>query len=480
MITLHPTKIVVHDYERGDKEALEKALSVWDITRFEYKFSAFMIDEVKNELILPRGIDKDLFNKYFSKHRTKDKSRKVNPWREVEFSLKSGMRDNLQREAIDFLVNNNSSQKYLCLPTGTGKTYCSIHYVYRTRKLPMVFVDSLNLIEQWKNSVLQFTTIKEDEIYIIRGKESLEKLEKMDEEELSKYRWFIAIHKTIASYMDRDLKNPDKLLTKLGIGTKLYDEAHVEYKNTFYFDCVTNTESIYITATPSRSNHLENVVYQRMFKSVPRHNAVQDSSENYHNVILVNYNSKPSIEEEASMKNKHGFDTKKWCSYIIDKEDNFVLFTDILLEIINRMNKNRDKKIFILFHTIAGIDALYKLLKEEFPDLEVGRFDSTIKNKDKRFLELKKDIVLSTEKSFGKAIDVEGLDVLINTVSFGSKVVAEQTLGRLRKKNDAEVWYIDFSDNGFKSIKNQFVQRRPVFNKKAKKIYKLDYTTKNK
>jgi len=473
MITAYPTKIVIDNYELGSVPKIEKSLSVWDKTIFQYVFSAFLYDDETKELVIPGGYSLTYLLKLFSRDEYINKRKQVDPYNETKFSLKYPARDSIQQEAINFLLKNINLQKFLCLPTGKGKTYCSIHYVFKTRKLPITFVDQENLMEQWKKSILYFTSIKEEEIFLISGKNTIDKLMKMNKKELSKYKWFIAIHRTIANYIDEDFDNAEKMFTHLGIGVKLYDEAHVEYKNIVLVDSLTNTESIYITATPSRSDPIEDSVYQRIFKDVPMFKLDDDILERYHNVIIVKYSSHPSLDDQAKMKSKYGFDINKWCKYIL-QDGKYENFANMIISIINKINKKRDKKTALLFHTMEGNSILQEDLKNEFKDIEVGRFDSSIKNKNERAKEWDKDLIITTDMSFGKAIDVKNLIIVLDAVPFGSKVMTEQILGRLRQIEGKEVYYIAFIDVGFESCQNQLKQRKNIYNKKAKKIIEID------
>jgi superfamily II DNA or RNA helicase len=475
MIKLYPTKIVITNYQPGEKEDMERFLSVWDKVIFDYSFSAFLLDEDKEEIVIPGGYDLNELRRFFPREEYEDHRDNLDPYRKVKFSLKFPPRNQNQKNAIDFLVKTKSAQKFLCLPTGAGKTYCSIHYTLRSGKLPMTLVDTENLAEQWKKSILFFTNIKEEEIFMIKGKDSINKLLKMKKDELKKFKWFIASHRTIGAFMGDDMEKLDGLFKHLEIGVKLYDEAHVEMKNIFYMDSVTNTESVYITATPNRSNPQDQKVYKRMFADVPMFRLKEGDVERYHNVMVVKYNSKPSLKEQTGMKNKHGFDVNKWCRYILE-EDNYATLSSILIQLIGKFNKNRDKKMLLLFPTMEGNGILHEDLSAEFPDIQVGRFDSSIKDKNKRVLELDKDLIISTDKSFGKAIDVKGLSVVFNTIPFGSQTMAEQMMGRLREIPGEEVWFIDLNDVGFDNVKNQMKLKRTVFNKKAKEIFELDLT----
>ena len=73
---------------------------------------------------------------------------------------------------------------------------------------------------------------------------------------------------------------------------------------------------------------------------------------------------------------------------------------------------------------------------------------------------------------FDKAIDVPGLEVLINTVQFASDVKAQQMIGRLRKNVDPNKQSImmDIGDLGFIETVRLFKSRSRFYKKVAKSI----------
>lgn len=471
-----PTKIIIHDYEIESCKKLENSLSVYNPIYFRYDFRAFFYDENKKELIIPGSFNKDYLKKLLPDYHFINKKFNTNPFKEVKFSLKFPPRNDLQKEAIKQLIRTKNTQKYLVLETGAGKTYCAINYVFHTHKLPILFVDQEKILNQWIDRIKYFTDITDKQIYVIKGKHSIEKLLKMTNKELSNFKWFVSIHRTINSYMNENDKfeKLDILFSKLGIGLKIFDEAHVEYESIFYIDSMTNTESLYLSATPDRSNKNENKVYQNMFKYCSFINIT--SNDKYHNVIICKYNTNPSIEKEIEFKTKYGFDANKWCNYILhtEKYDYYFKILTNLIRTFYKKNKKFNHKIAIVFHTLDGISILYNDFKNEFPELTIGRLDSSIKTKEEKEIECNKNIFFTTDKSFGKAMDIKDLDIIINSVPFSSKVVTRQMMGRLRKLKDKKVFFIDLVDIGFTSCKNQLKQKKIIYNKDAKNIYEIN------
>ena len=288
-IKRYPGRIDLHNYELGDCPKLESSLSVWDPVYHTISYSAYVYDEENKILTIPGGYNIEYLEQIMNKsYRLDESNRNIREaYNTVSFSLKYPTRNTTQNKAINFLMLD-CPQKFLSLQTGGGKTYCAIHYVFKSKKIPLTLVDQDSICQQWIDKILYFTTIKKEEIYVISGRDSIEKILKMTDKDLKKYKWFIAIHRTLSNIIEQE---PDKLidtLKKIKIGVKLYDEAHVEYRNIFNVDRIYDCESIYITATPTRGNPNENKVYQNMFnyKSVPK---FVGGYEKYLNVLVYRY-----------------------------------------------------------------------------------------------------------------------------------------------------------------------------------------------
>lgn len=472
-ITIYTTRIEISNYELGECVDLEKMLSVWNPVTFSVEFTAFQYRLSNKTLIIPAGINRSKLEQFFPGSNIIDNSQ-TEPYNQTKFSLKYPPRNTMQFSAINFLLKP-FPQRFLSLETGGGKTYCAIHYVFKTKKMPIVFVDQELILNQWKDRILFFTNIQEEEIFIIQGTNSINKLMKMNDKELKKYKFFLALHRTLSS---NELKETGystyEIFKKIGVGVRLYDEAHVEMKNIFAMDIAYNCESIYITATPKRSNPSENKVYQNMFNitQVPRYIG---KSDNYHNIIILPYNTNPSLQDEISMKTKYGFDANAYSSYILENNDAYDTFYDSLKKILDKSyNKNKHKGI-ILFKTTAICDDFYEAFKDYLYNLNnmnltVGKYHYKVKNKEN---ELEKDIIFTTDKSMQKAIDIKGLSLVINTVPCSSETVVTQMIGRLRKLDNKEVFFVDMYDEGFSAQRNQASKRLRLYKKKAKQILKI-------
>jgi superfamily II DNA or RNA helicase len=449
---------------------------VWDKATFSVTWENFIYDEDEEQLILPRGFDVKYLQYLFPKKKL-SVNQKADDSKTAIFQTKIAPRDEEQEKAIDFLLGDGDfssiddlSQKMLCLKTGGGKTYCTINALSHFRKRVMVIVDKDKIMQQWKNEFLKFTNLNEKEVYLISGSHTMEKI--MNSKSDLPYKVYIASHRTLSAFAGDDWSKITEFFKKVKIGVKVYDEAHVEFRNIFMLDAHTNTaNNIYLTATPGRSNPLENILYQNVFKEIPKYGLDEKYDNPYHYLYYISYNSNPPSDIVARCQTRRGFDTNVYSDYVFEQRyDDFV---DKITKIVDLVI-NKGGKTAIIVHKNDHIRKLAKTLGHIYPNTTIGTFSTIIKDKDLREKELDKQIIISTEKSLGKAVDVQGLQFMIMTVPTSSKIVAEQTLGRLRYIKGKKSFYFDLTDIGFKQCVNQRKSRRQVLDQKAIKIKLLN------
>lgn len=498
-ITLYPTRIIIDGYDERIAQ-LEGPLNVWNNVTFSYDFQAFIKDEEKKRIYLPNAYTLYTLKKYFPNYKIEDKRPEINSclneyYKNIKpIALRYDFKDDLQRESVKFLktLNGKNMEKYLCLKTGQGKTYCAIRYIAETNDRPIIFVDQDSLAEQWKERILEYTDTEEDEIYYISGQNSINRLYKRGKDEMKNIKFFLCCYRTFSNKLksSETSKEISDLINFIQVNLKIHDEAHVEYMTIFKLNMICNLKTIYLSATPQRSDPNEDKVYQNMLFLTDKFSSAnmkrknnkdnKDEDENYHNIIIYNWNSKPNLKNQSECQTKYGFSMARYFKYL--EEEKYEQFEELLYDLIfNQILKNRrKKKIAILFGTNSIIDKFYNNLCQYVIDmnykLKIGKFNGTIK-KSERLKELtESDIIITTDKSFSKGLESENLQVLINTVPFSSETKLTQVIGRLRKLPNKEVFFFDINDNGFEPILYQLKNKRDkVFRVIGKKVFNKKY-----
>lgn len=480
------TCIKVFGYIQGSQTDLETFFQVPDkLDPAAGTHKAIMYDEENHILTLPRGMDIFSLERLFETEC--EYSPNVDPYdTNIPFRLSYKPRDDVQREAIQFILGEGMhqetkpySQLGVNLNTGAGKTYVTICCSAMMGMRSIMITSSLGWIEQWRDRIMEYTDCSPTEIYPIVGSGSIAMILN-NMVNISKVKYFLASHQTLHSYASNyGWDKVGDLFEKIRVGIKIYDEAHLDFDNIWKIDFFTNTyKTLYLTATPFRSDREEDRIYQETFLNVPKIDLFDKDRDPRTRYISVLYNTYPTPGQERYCTNRYGFDRNRYCSYLIKNEQFYKILT-IAMEMIFRTGKT-----LIYIGTNRAIQTVYDWIIENYPELkdQVGIYTTLITNKIEKEQQLDKLIILSTTKSCGAAIDIKGLKMtMVLGEVFKSKVIARQSLGRTR---DKDTTYIDFVDVGFDAVKGCYKAKKEIFEKYATSMTeevfsnsKFNYTT---
>lgn len=474
-IVVYRTHIKIFDYEKGDCPRIEKLFSIYNQTYHKLFPKGQLYDAENKILMLPRGIDIGMLERVFQCEAVINCE--IDPIGDIgEVKLKYKPRDEDQMKAIKFMLsmdeykrNENSTMLSVNLNTGKGKTYCAITTAAYLSFRSIVITDSVGWLAQWKDAFTQFTDITSDEIFLISGAPSIAKLYKRD---ISKYKVFLVTHSTLQSVGSKQgWDKVSELFKYCQIGIKFYDEAHLNFDNMFQIDCYTNSFiTYYLTATPGRSDHAENKIFELYFKNVPSINLFNQDNDPHTRYASIRFNSNPTPMEASRCKNAYGLNRPVYTDYLVRNQN----FHKLLWIIVNMAIKKPGKHLFYI-GTNDAILYVRDWIHSNFPELigQVGIYTSMVPPEIKRG-ELEKKIILSTTKSAGAAMDIRGLVETVNLAEpFKSKVLAQQTLGRTR---NSDTLYKDIVDNGFYYTKKFYDAKKPIFKKYATECVEVNLT----
>ena len=477
-IEVYNTHIEISDYEFGDCTKLENYFKVYEPVTHSYYYLGIYYDEDTKTLYLPKGIDIWLVEKLLQE----DAHVNVNSYYKYEVHddiyIKYLPRDDVQKEALRFMLGKdeyrksiNDSQLSVNLFTGKGKTYITIASLAYTGIRGIMITNSISWINQWKEKTLEYTDMKEKEIYIITGSIQIQKLLRMKEDKLKSIKFFLASHDTLQAYgNNHGWKAVGELFEYLKIGVKIFDEAHLNFGNMCMIDFFTNVyKTYYLTATPNKSNARENEIYQLYFRNVPAIDLFDEENDPHTHYNAISFNSRPTPVQMSSCANKtYGLDRNKYTDYVV-QQDNYKYLLVILMDIGLKATMKVGQKFLIYIGTNKAIKITKKYILEYFPFLEddIGVYTSVV-SKEEKEVALSKRVILSTNKSAGAATDIYGLRLTIVLAEpFRSEVIAMQILGRTRDDN---TMCIDVIDTGFVQCSRYYYAKLPVFRKYAKSV----------
>ena len=472
MIEVGRNSIIVRNVDKDSNEfkKVNYAYSLYDKVKHKYVFSVFTV--IDSDLYFPASIGVDNIEKYFPDKKVVYNYMTTAKAASMSYNMRHAPKNELQQKAIRFMMtmrkDNKVRSRFLSLATGSGKTYVSINVISQLKKKAMIIVDSISLAEQWRGEFLKHTDLKESHIVILSGQDIVNAESKKPTAKI-----YIAIHRTLGNMLATDTNSVNLLMNKLHIGIRVFDESHVEFGNICKLNSLSNVEyTIYLTATPSRSNFIDNSLYAKVFGKIPYFNGKDLSGEKYHTVIFYPMNSSPSITQKTSCRTKYGFSIQKWAGYI-SSDEAYPLLLEAISGIFSKFKlTERKMKTAIVLPTIKLIKKVSEDLKLLYPGIDIGLFIGELKPKEREEAK-EKMFMITDDKMFDKAIDIPDLEILINVVDFGSLVKTEQMIGRLRYHEGKQSIYIDVVDNGFDECIAHSKIRKRFFKKHAKQIIEI-------
>ena len=473
-IKVSNTAIIIDNYTLGECQPLERMFSKYDPITHKFNLEAVYYDKDNKRLYIPGGADLYKIKKYLNEiYYTKLNHTAFGNTAPIK--MKYGPRDNEQIEALSFMCDINqysdlqgSAQKMLSLTTGKGKTYCSIATIGFYQIKSIIITDSNTLLSQWKDNILEYTNLTENDVFSINGSDVCNMIISGKSNKANNASIYLCSHGTLRSFGNRyGWDKLSELFEYLRIGMKFFDEAHLTFDNMLMIDYFTNVwRTYYVTATPARSDNRENQIFQISIKNVPMIDLFNKDKDPHTSYVCIKWNSNPSAKDISFCKHRvYKFDRIKYVSYLIRKPE----FYDMLRVAMDLVLKCKGR-VLMYIATNEGVLAVYKWIGVNYPELlgDVGIFTSLVDKDEKLYNKSSKKLLLSTSKSAGVGQHIEGLKMtMVIAEPYKSKVLAQQSLGRTR---DNDSMYIEFLDMGFKYTMKYYYDKLPTFKKYAKDV----------
>lgn len=478
------THYEIINYKLGMIKQLEDALSIWN-EHYYRREPYYFYDEKEDILYIPRGFDPSKLRELVDRPIEYDNT--CNPFTKVTFNMTKQPRDEAQRESIRFLMGRgeyaytyNVSQLVLSLPGGGGKTYCMVAASSILGMKEIVITHTKTIRDQWVDRIQEYTNIPKSGIVILESSSQLKQLMKCHYKELQNHAIYITSHSLLRSYMKTNgFHALNELFLKLGIGIKVVDEAHKEFKDILMIDYATNVcKNYYLTATFARGQINENVVFQqsfdRLYKLKKETEDIMDGVRNV-NYIANFFKSNMSQVEISSMKTRKRFSIYRY----IELEFEYQVIVELTLNWVSWLYDKQgiEGKVFVLSPKKETCDSLQKLISKAFPEKRCCSYHSD--NKVEQLLDY--DVICATAKMLGTGTDIDGLKAVINLEPIGNAVNTDQLIHRLmRGKDTSDAFFIEVMDKSVSNIVSMYKRRRATIDKFAKKVIVLDPTVKKK
>ena len=348
----------------------------------------------------------------------------------------------------------------------THNTYCGTAMSCYNNARVSIFVPFTKLLEQWKDSFLNFTDVDPDDIMIVQGSDACMKILKGKKKHIKVFLFMID---TISSFEAQ--YGPIKTMEMLEATQsymKIIDEVHLDIKAIAMIEALSNFRmNFYLSASPGRTASKENWIFKTLFYNVPKFGSKDMmQSEKYLNIIIKQYKFMPDPIQMKSIINprKKWLNTKAYETALFNASDQQrASFEQALLQILNWIKKQikPEFKVILFCNTIEGTEYLKNVAERVFPG-ECSRYYGTMGSKKEKDDALKQRVICATSSSLGTGADIKGLQFCINTCTYSSKIEAIQVSGRLRKLPNDPVAYIELVNVGWYKTMKQFEKRKPT------------------
>lgn len=473
------THYEIYDYRIGENRELEKSMTYRDFQAYT-SYPKYMYDSVNSTLYIPRGFDPFILEQWNGKPVTMEENN--SHVERIFYNMKKPPRNEDQQKAIRFLTGQGefssmklSPQKVLIMPPGTGKTYCAIAAIQQMAMRAMIIMHTQTLKDQWVERISECTSMGGPNIVELKSSDQLHGYVKKKPSPNQKV--FITTRSLLISYCDRyGINALSAVLERMGIGIKVFDEAHKEYTRTLFIDYVTNVKyTFYLTATFQLSNYGDNQVFQRAFNIVPKLKIKSNKSAEHIIYLAVLFNSRPNTMEEIRVaKTKRGLNRHSYIAYEMEKGILAKEVEYIMDYFINR--KKMKGKSLILSPKKSSCDYF-----KEVGDVAVHGLQSSCSfytgNKVDNYKHY--DIISATAQMLGTGEDIPDLRFMHNTEPIASLPNTDQFSGRLRPfyymGEMKDTYYIEYIDIGFEKAYEWYKNREKLLKKKVKEVKVLNH-----
>jgi len=416
--------------------------------RFEPEKEFYIADFRTNSLVLINTLYQEFKNNYKTKFEFQETNKSDYPVKDINLSLNPKYKPReYQKVYIDAIVDNKVPRILVDLYTGYGKSLiATIASVKRGKRFAFLILP--RYINKWIDDLKEYTNIKDDEIFIVKGSDSIRYLSEASDKDLDKIQVFIFSLTTIREYVKNylDVNNefkyslaPQDFIRKLGIETIISDEAHQEFHNIYSIITLLDPKFfLALTATLVSNNKREERIQKLFFPENYRLSGIIEY-ESYIELYPIEYEL--VNPKRIKSENKYGYNHTKFEENLKKRKMSFKNYLEMIYFTVGKFYlKYREEgdKCLIFASTVDMCVSIRDYLREKIPELKINKYTA---EDDYSIIE-ESDIIVSTLGSAGTALDIKNLITVIQTVLVKSVTTNLQSLGRLRRLKNKKVRFV--------------------------------------
>ena len=481
-IRVYRTHITISPYALHESDELELYLSIKDKPTHSLIPIGYYYDEGNEIMYIPRGVPLYLLELWFHSkpYRVQDDYKALR--------LKTGEmvyppRNKIQEEAIDFLLQTGQyrntghyTQLGLNLPTGTGKTYCTINALVTKRERALIVCHTTRIRNQWKEKIPEYTTIDPERVLVIQGKHVIEAILN-DEIHPRDYDYFVTLHHSLFGYGNsmgwHEIK---RFVEKLQVDTKIIDEAHLYFENSLMIDFFTDVHmTYYLTATFGRSDIRQRDLYERVYSTMFRFgNKIVNEQHTITTILLIDSKPEENTRKSIEYATAYGFSLQRYQKYQMESDSGSM--KRAILKALECC-QNSEGIGLVTSGLIESVEWISEFIQDSYP---AKHCEAVHSKKDRVKLDQEVvDLISATSKYIGTGNDIPGLRYIVATEPMGSIININQLMGRLRpyfdhEGNQKDTYFFYVLDVAFPKCRGMYNRIYPTMAKLSKKMYSID------
>lgn len=382
-----------------------------------------------------RNVLQNLFPDYLIKVDDPNDSRQLNH----TLSLNADVNPReVQQQIIDQIIQKQEShQWFVYLSQGLGKTLLSVYLISFFNVKTLIMCYSTAVLKQWVKTFHERTDINMNSVLLIDDGKIFDKILR-GSFPVWEYDIFMCTPKILTMYgKHHGMHVISMIFDKMGIGMKIFDEAHRNIKNIILINAYSSVDkTLYLSGDYAQSNPIKQNCYYRIFYKTPIVKPTEElmNTLKYTVAIAVSFRSHPTDDDLDGMYIRRGFSFYNYMKYQINKRK----FYDALWFILDSINQVNEKKyrILVLLNIIEHVDIVMDEIEDHYPNQYIiGRYHSKVDDMEKEYARKNANLIVSTHQSFSTGLDWDRFKYVI-TCCVCTKIDDNQASGRSRPLQD--------------------------------------------
>lgn len=398
----------------------------------------------------------------------------------IDNKLKPNMdfRDDLQRDYNDYLLTNKDT--FLCtMQTGKGKTGSTIISLMKRQTISrflLLIPPKFHLI--WEDAFKKFTDISSENILIVSGRDALYNLVNIK----PNISVVIISPPTLREYFKDYFSGvkmpikPSDIMKYVGSEYIILDEAHNDFNNLYINVLALNPKKVIMLTATYESSKDDRKVTKFKDMIIPEADRMpKQELDKYVNVVFCQFR----FDNIQTLKYTNP--VMKWYSHaileanIVKTSTRYRNYFDMIIYFVNKYHDGKNRILF-LFSTKDMVRNFYMYLKKNniYGKKKLAMFIEGDKDKSN----LRADVIISTDKSCGTGVDIEDVQVTMNTISTESEYFGVQSSGRNRKMDKTEQYYLTLWATNIEAHSRYKKSNSKLFAERAKEVINDYYAEK--